>query len=136
MTRIFLDTNIVIDFVGKRQPFYQSAAAYFELAYRKEIILYTSALTLANAAYILGKQMEADEVRRSLLKLLTLVNVTELTGGVVEKALRDGSFHGIEDGMQYVMAKTEGMDAIITRDANDFAASNIPVFTPLAYLNR
>lgn len=53
MKKLFIDTNIVIDLLARREPFYEEAAKLFSLADRKKILLQVSALTFANTHYIL-----------------------------------------------------------------------------------
>jgi predicted nucleic acid-binding protein len=48
MNTILVDTNIVIDLLAKREPFYVEAASLFSLADKKQIKLFVSALTIAN----------------------------------------------------------------------------------------
>ena len=43
--KVFLDTNIIIDFYDKRGEFYYPAAIIFDLAYKGKIQLYVSATT-------------------------------------------------------------------------------------------
>lgn len=53
--RLFLDTNIIIDIIGYRQPYCVSAANLLDLAYKEKVELYATALTFANALYVLRK---------------------------------------------------------------------------------
>jgi len=55
MTNLFIDTNIVIDLLAKREPFYEAAAKLFSLADRGKVKLCVSALTFANTNYVLSK---------------------------------------------------------------------------------
>lgn len=59
MHRLFLDTNIILDFLGERQPFYSSAAQLLTLADRKKIKFFTSPTSISNAHYILSKYTAA-----------------------------------------------------------------------------
>lgn len=45
MKRLFIDTNIVIDLLDKREPFYKSAVQLFTLAYHHKLALYVSPIT-------------------------------------------------------------------------------------------
>ena len=56
MRKIFLDTNVVIDLLDKREPFYHAAVSIFSLAYEGKILLYVSPMTTyATASYLLRK---------------------------------------------------------------------------------
>ena len=51
MEKVFVDANIVIDLLAKREPFYKDAQDLFTLSDKKEIELQISSLTFANAYY-------------------------------------------------------------------------------------
>ena len=53
--KVFIDTNIFIDFIAARQPFAKEAAIIFQLADNKEIDLLLSDLTIINTIYILQR---------------------------------------------------------------------------------
>ena len=73
MKKIFIDTNIVLDLLGQREPFYEDAAKLFSLADRGKIKLYVSSLTIANSNYVLSKLKSAKEARVILIKFKVLV---------------------------------------------------------------
>ena len=73
MTNLFVDTNIVIDLLAKREPFYEAAAKLFSLADRGKVKLYVSSLTFANTNYILSKMNNSTLAREILTKFKVLV---------------------------------------------------------------
>lgn len=75
MKRAFLDTNVVIDLLDKRERFYPAAVKLFTLAYKRELSLYLSPLTYATAAYVLRKH-PIEELRILLSNLRKLSHVT------------------------------------------------------------
>jgi len=134
MKNLFIDTNIVIDLLAKREPFYEAAAKLFSLADREEINLYVSSLTFANTNYILSKVNNSNLAREILTKFKVLVTVADLNDKVIELSLNDKSFSDFEDGLQYYSALENQADIIITRNLKDFKSSKIPVMTAQAYL--
>jgi len=134
MKNIFIDTNIVIDLLGKREPFYEEAAKLFSLADRGKVKLYVSSLTFVNTNYILTKLKNAKEARVILLKFKILVVVLELNDKIIELSLNDDEFNDFEDGLQYYTAVENQSDIIITRNLKDFKRSKIPVMTAGQYL--
>lgn len=134
MKKLFLDTNIMIDLLSERQPFYAEAARIFSLADKKEIELSVSALSFATTNYILLQSKKSDEAKQILRKLKLIVKVLGLDDKVVELALNDSDFKDFEDGLQYYTALEHGLDAIITRNLKDFKKSRIPVMTADQYL--
>ena len=47
MKKLFVDTNIVIDLLARREPFYVEAAELFSLADKRHVELSISSLTIA-----------------------------------------------------------------------------------------
>lgn len=136
MKNLFLDTNIVIDLLAKREPFYQSAAKLFSLADKMKLQLCVSALTFANTNYILLKGRKPEEAKLILRKLKLLVKVIGLDDKIIGLSLNDSDFKDYEDAMQYYSALENGVDMIITRNLKDFQKSKIPVLTAEQYLQR
>ena len=62
MTKLFLDTNIVIDLLEKREPYCYDAVRLFSMAYNKQVDLFVSPMTYATASLLLSKH-GADGVR-------------------------------------------------------------------------
>jgi len=136
MSRLLIDTNIVIDLLSKRENFYEEAAELFSLADRKELVLAISSLTFANTNYILTKLKSAKEAKAILRKFKVLVEVLSLDDKITELALSDNNFTDFEDGLQYYSAIENQIDIIITRNKKDFKKSNIPVLTAKEFLAR
>lgn len=129
MRKIFLDTNIVIDLLSRRQTFYEEAAGIFSLADKKEIELSVSSLTIANTSYILLKQMDGNSAKAILRKLRLIVKILPLDDKIIGLALNDDTFSDFEDALQYFTALENGKEMIITRNLKDFKNSKIPTFT-------
>ena len=134
MSKLLVDTNVVLDLLAKREPFYDSAAKLFSLADKKKVELSISSLTFANTSYVLTRLETADKSRVILRRFRVLVRVLTLDEKVIDLALNDLSFKDFEDGLQYYSALENGQETIITRDLNDFIGSRIPVMTPQEYL--
>ncbi len=128
MKELFLDTNIFLDLLADRMPFYTEAAKLFSLADKKKIKLSVSSLCLADANYILSRQNPEMEVRKILRKFKVLVNVLPLDDKIIDLAL-NSDFKDFEDAIQYFTAIENDQDIIITRNQPDFKESKIPVMT-------
>jgi predicted nucleic acid-binding protein len=134
VTKLFVDTNVILDLLAKREPFYHSAAKLFSLADKKEVSLSVSSLTFANTNYVLTKLKSADKSREILRRFRVLVKVISLDEKIIDLALNDSAFKDFEDGLQYYTAIESGIDIIITRDLKGFKESIIPVMSPEEYL--
>jgi len=133
MIHILLDTNIIIDLLAAREPFYAEAADLFSLADKKTIKLSVSALSLANTHYILSKFTNDQEARKILRNIKVIISVLPLDDKVVDLAL-NSDFKDFEDGIQYFTAIENDQKLIVTRNKSDFKASKIPVMTPAEFL--
>ncbi|WP_410005763.1 type II toxin-antitoxin system VapC family toxin [Aequorivita nionensis] len=136
MSRILIDTNIVIDLLAMRKDFYDEAADLFSRADKKELNLAISALTFANTNYILTKLKSAKEAREILRKFKLLVEILSLDDKITQLALSDDNFPDFEDGLQYYSAMENHIDIILTRNKRDFKNSKIPVLTAKEFLAK
>lgn len=127
--KLFVDTNIILDSLARRQPFEKKADLLFSLGFCKECELWTSASQFTDAFYILasGPQKVSTTTAKSVIKtLLKSLNVCNFTRLEVETAL-DSSWDDFEDACLYECAQKMKADAIITRNKGDFGQSRIPV---------
>jgi predicted nucleic acid-binding protein len=129
----FVDTDIILDLIGMRQPFYASAAGLFSKADRGEIQLCTSALSFANLNYILSRQYSAPEARKKIFQFKTLVTVLPVNDKIVELALIS-DFKDFEDGLQYFTATENGISILLTRNLKDYKSAEIAVMTASEFL--
>ena len=135
MQTVFLDTNVVIDLLAGREPFYKEAQVLFTLADRGQLQLQISALTFANASYALAKHYPVADAKKYLQQFKVLVSILSLDDKAIELALAS-EFLDIEDGFQYFAALAGGASVIVTRNKKDFSKANIPVLTAAEYLRR
>ena len=134
MKKLLVDTNIVIDLLAKREPYYSGSAALFSLADKKQIILSVSSLTFANTNYILLKAKSPAKTKSILRKFRLIANVLPLDDKIIGLALNDSEFQDFEDGLQYFTAIENSQDCIITRNLKDFKKSRIPVMNAEQFL--
>lgn len=134
MKKVFLDTNIVLDLLEKRLPFYINASKIFYLAEKKQITIAVSSLTFANLSYILSKKTSINEARQILRKLRMLIDVISLSEKVIDLALNDLDFKDFEDALQFYSAMESKQNVIITRNQRDFSKIDIPIMNPEEYL--
>jgi predicted nucleic acid-binding protein len=135
MEKIFVDTNIVLDLLQKREGFYIEAQELFTLADRKKIKLYISSLTIANTHYLLSRHYSSNNARKILAKFKVLVEVLSLDNKVIDLALTS-DLKDFEDAIQLYTAVENSMDVIITRNKKDFRKQDLPILTAKEYLSR
>ena len=128
MKQILLDTNIVLDLLARRMPFYNDAAELFSLADKKTIRLSLSSLSLANIHYVLKKLKPEQEARNIIRNFKILVQVLSFDNKIVDLAL-NSDFKNFEDAIQYFTAIENDKELIVTRNMSGYRESKIPVMT-------
>ena len=133
MDKVFVDTDVILDLLAQRKPFYDHAAMLFTLADSGEIEISISALTVPDLHYILSGSLPADEASRRLMQFKTLVNVLSLTDKIIDLAL-SSDFRDVEDAFQYFTAIEHNIQTLITRNLKDYKTARIAVMTAEQYL--
>lgn len=130
MTRIFLDTNIIVDLIADRKPFSRYVIEIFQKAEEGHLALYASSHTIATTHYLLKKYMEEKDLRQVLVNLLEYLTIISVDVDVLKKSLRS-NYKDFEDAIQiYCASSIENIDSIITRNIKDFKNSEIKVLSP------
>ena len=132
--KLFWDTNVMLDFLGERTPFYISAAKIATLADKREVKVIASALSYATISYFLTKYEGIEKTKDKLRKFKVISEICELDELIIEKGL-NSDFSDFEDSLQYFSALRTECDIIITRNGKDFKKSQIPVMTPDEFLH-
>ena len=134
MSRIFLDTNVILDLLGERVPFFDSIAKVATLADQKKLTLVVSPLSFTTIDYVLNKYESSESVLNKLRKFNIICEVCEVNEETIDKAL-NSSFKDFEDALQYFTALQSNCSVIITRNGKDFKHSTIPIMTAEEYLS-
>ena len=133
MHRVFVDSDIILDVLAKRDKFYHHAAKLFTLLDKGELTGFTSPIVFANIHYILRKEKSKEYALQSLRKLKSLISILPIDEKIIELAL-DSSFKDFEDAVQYHTAKSYEINFIITRNKKHYKQSKISVCTAEEYL--
>lgn len=132
--RVFVDTNVLLDFICRREPFFESAKGIFAACFLKKIDIVISSLSIVNSIYI-GRKYGSEILKAKLLSLSDFYTVADLHAETVLKTLRS-DWADYEDALQYVAAKEHNADCIVTRNTKDFEKSEISVYLPEEILER
>src|ERR1700680_559095 len=125
-TRVFLDTDVVLDLLLAREPFFAPAADLFLAIQDGRIDGCLSPLAFSNLFYILRQQMSAADAVRALRKLKLLVQVLPVDQKVVDLALAS-AFTDFEDALQYYTASAHNVGALVPRNKRDYREAKIPI---------
>ncbi len=139
--KVFLDTNVILDYLLKRAPFYESAKKIFDSC----LFLIDGFVTphsLIDVFYMLSERTDAslEYCRNTIQKLAMVLNIVAEDAESVKTASENITFDDFEDSMQNHAACSVNADYIVTRNLKDFADSGIPAISPenfvLSFLKR
>ena len=133
MNKIFVDTDVILDLLAERIPFFHFSAVLFTFAEMKKLELHTTPLVLANTFYILKKKIGNNEAKNALRKLRILVHVVDSSESIIDKAL-NSDFTDFEDAIQYYTALEHNIKIILTRNVRDYKNTSVIVQTPEEFL--
>jgi predicted nucleic acid-binding protein len=131
--KIALDTNVVLDTLARREPFFDRSQAVIRLVAEGMVTGAVTANTITDIHYILRGHLDKEAVRAALRGLMELLDVVDVTGSECRAAL-DLPMEDYEDALLACCAKNWGADCIVTRNMKDFVNSPIRALTPEDFL--
>ena len=133
MDKVFLDTDVILDFLLDRTSFSEASVFLLTLGDMGKIELYSSGLVFSNCYYILRKISTHLKVIDALQSLGSFIEFAPVDHQVVLNALHS-SFIDFEDAVQNAAASSAGVRFLITRNIKDYKKSDLAVMTPEEYL--
>jgi predicted nucleic acid-binding protein len=132
--KVFVDSDVVIDFFTDREPHVNPASELFELNEQGQIKIYLSAVSINNIYYIVRRFLGHKKTIEVVELLTEMTEIVGTTKKEIVQALKN-KFSDYEDSVQYSSALTiKNLDVIITRNIKDYRNSSIAVMTPLNFL--
>jgi predicted nucleic acid-binding protein len=131
--KVFVDSDIVLDLLTERKPFYASAARLFSLAADGKINLYASPVLISNVFYIIRKSLGQESAILNIRKLRTMINIVTVNQKIIDHVLAS-NFKDLEDGIQYYSAIEAGIEILLTRNTKDFIGNAISIMNCEEYL--
>ena len=130
--RIMLDTNIVIDILEKREPFFANSYLVLLNVLENGDLCMMPVSASTDIAYILRK---SGDVKDKLLKLSYMISLTDVTADDFNEAVKS-DMPDFEDALLAACAKRNKADCLVTRNAKDFAKSPVRAITPKQFLKE
>jgi len=132
-SRILVDTNICIDAAIVRKPFADTALKIINLSDSGEIEVKISAHSLGTIFYVLRKEFSISKRYALIEELRSVFGVAPVTQRIIDRALKL-RWKDFEDAIHYHAALASDCDAIVTRNRSDFQESELPVLSPIQFL--
>lgn len=115
MKKIFIDANILIDFIDPNRAKHNEAVEFFKS--HLEDYLYTSCDILTTIYYVTSKYQNSLTAIENILKLINVISFSnEEAKKAIEMMKKDKKFKDFEDTLQYLLAKKIEADYIVTND--------------------
>jgi len=126
---VFFDTNILLDVLTERQPFFEDAALLWTMAEKRQIEGIVSAMSLPTAYYLLRRVVGHRKAITGIKAVRSIFEIVTLDHHMIDQAI-DADYSDLEDGIQACAALRAGADCIVTRDPKGFRKSDVPVLAP------
>jgi predicted nucleic acid-binding protein len=133
--KVLLDTNVILDLMLERDPWRTEAEAMAEAGADGRLQPHVCASAITDIFYISRKLAGADKARRIVRNCLDLLQVVSVTRDLLDATERRGG-SDFEDDVQIECATDARLDAIVTRNPEDFVDSPVLVLTPAELLAR
>ena len=133
--KALIDTNILLDVLIKREPYFADSARVWALSREKIIKGCLSAISINNLYYIIRKLNDPKIAGAFVDQVLEDFELIALTKNILKQA-RTVAKRDFEDLIQYFSAIHEGCEVLVTRNKKDFPAIGIKIMTQRELLNR
>ncbi len=130
---VLIDTNVLLDVLLAREPFYQDSLAVLRSAETGETQGWIAANSIDNIYYIARRQLPPEKTRALLLTLLQVVDVVSPGKKDLVRAI-GSSISDLEDAIQAICALKVNAQAIITRNEKDYTNSSVKPLSPSEYI--
>ncbi|MCL2040237.1 MAG: PIN domain-containing protein [Bacteroidetes bacterium] len=132
--RIFIDANIIIDVLLKRNDFYEESSKVLAICEKHKSAL--APHTISNIFFIIRKVYSSKERKEMLLDILDYIDIVTIGKHQVKQALKNEIIDDFEDALQVECAKEFNADYIVSRDKNGFIDADIDILSPNQFIEK
>jgi predicted nucleic acid-binding protein len=131
--KALIDTDAILDIFLQRAPFVVAATALWIANERGRFEVFISGITPVNAFYFVREQADNDAARRAVRSLLDTMHVCAIDEATLNAA-HVLALTDYEDAGQHACVAENGLDAIVTRNVDDYRRATLPIFSPAGFL--
>lgn len=131
--KVFVDTNVLLDVLARREPFYADSAQVWTLAETGRVSCFVSTLSLPNLFYLLRRGAGQKAARRAMSVLRGIFSLVSLDAKIINQAI-DSDMDDFEDAVQFFSALRADAAILITRNPRDFPGTDVAIQTPAEFL--
>lgn len=132
--KLLLDTNVIIDYLGGKEPQYDAAVKIIASGFFGDNELWASATSYKDAFYVLRKYVDGLRVQEAISVLCGLVKTCAVAADDPVRAA-NMQWNDYEDAFIALGAQRVKADYIVTSDKKDFSRSAIPAISPTKLLS-
>ena len=129
--KVFIDANIFIDIFNVDRPLHRYSLEAYKYLIKNECLIYTSC-DLITTVYYVDSKRDKNRALLNIQNLIKTLNVVDFSNKEIEEVcklmLKDKNYHDLEDTLQYVLAKKQNCDLIISNDEK-FVSNDIQLIT-------
>jgi predicted nucleic acid-binding protein len=138
--RVLLDTNVIVDVLQQREPWFADGQKIFYAIANKQITGCITAKEAADIHFFSRKQFTGQEnvdvkARQVMTKLYALFELIDTLGIDCQNAIAIEN-NDYEDAIMIESAVRSGLDCIVTRNPEHFKPSPIPVYSPSEFVQK
>jgi len=130
---VYLDSDIILDYLYAREPFFQESVELISLIEKKKINGFISSLIVWNIFYILAKYTNEKTARELVKEFRTIIEIIPIDDKIIDLGL-NSSIKDFEDSIHYFAAKSKKINFIITRNKKDYPDGEIKPLSPREFL--
>jgi len=127
--KILFDTNIILDVLLLRKPYYPSATFLLSEVEKGNVGGYLCPTTLTTIGYLVTKVKGANEAKKLIKNLLNIFELTGLNKSIFETACSH-KINDYEDAVLHESARSSNIEGIVTRNVKDFKYASVKVYDP------
>jgi len=131
--RVLIDTNVLLDVLAEREPFYAEAMRIWTLAESDQVDAYVAAISFSNCYYVVRKHGGLRSAEKAVRLLRDVFTPVDLTARIITQAI-DAGFHDFEDAIQFHSAVHAKAECLVTRNADHFPKAPLSILSPAEFL--
>jgi len=133
--KVLFDTNVILDALYRRPPYYQAAASLMNRVEGKQLQGFLSAHSVTTIDYLTTKAYDRETATKAVRNLLALFQIAEVNQATLSLAL-DLPFEDYEDTVLCQAGISAGAEVLVTRNLRDFRKASLPTYSPQELLAR
>ena len=116
--KVFLDTNIVVDFFVASRPLHKNAVKIINAIEDGFLKGYVSESVINTTSYLVRNSKQVDAYRQEMMNMMSILKVLHCTNDTVIAGFKNGK-NDLEDAVLYQIALENKIEYFITSNIKD-----------------